>query len=66
MNVGWQRRSLRVRLAAWYGGAGVAVLVVCLMAALISGVWVPVTRSDVLIVLFVGLERVTNVGDVSF
>jgi Mg2+-importing ATPase len=55
VNVGWQQRSLRVRLTAWYTGAGVAVLVACVMAALISGVWVPITRADVLIVLLVGL-----------
>jgi P-type Mg2+ transporter len=55
VNVGWQQRSLRVRLAAWYTGGGVAVLVACMMAALMSGVWVPITRADVLIVLLVGL-----------
>ena len=51
----WRQRSLRVRLAAWYAGAGVAVLVACLMAALISGVWLPASRAAVLLVLFVGL-----------
>jgi methyl-accepting chemotaxis protein len=51
----WRQRSLRVRLAAWYAGAGVAVLVACLMVALISGAWLPASRAIVLLVLFVGL-----------
>jgi Mg2+-importing ATPase len=55
VNTNWRQRSLRVRLAAWYAGAGVAVLVACLMAALISGVWLPTSRAAVLLVLFVFL-----------
>jgi Mg2+-importing ATPase len=55
MSATWRLRSLRVRLAAWYAGAGVAVLVVCLMAALISGVWLPASRAAVLLVLLVFL-----------
>jgi P-type Mg2+ transporter len=55
VNTSWRQRSLRVRLAAWYAGAGVAVLVACLMAALISGVWLPASRAAVLLVLFVFL-----------
>jgi P-type Mg2+ transporter len=55
VNTSWRQRSLRVRLAAWYAGAGVAVLVSCLMAALISGVWLPASRTAVLLVLFVFL-----------
>ena len=51
----WRQRSLRVRLAAWYAGAGVAVLVTCLMAALISGIWLPASRTAVLLILFVFL-----------
>ena len=55
MSGGWQSRALRVRLALWYAGAAVAVFVVALMIALISGVWVPGTRADVVWVLLVGL-----------
>ena len=55
MSVWWQRRSLRLHLASWYAGAGVAVLVTCLMAALIFGVWMPTRRLDVLLVLLVGV-----------
>jgi Mg2+-importing ATPase len=50
-----QKRTLRVRLAAWYAGASVVILVTCLMAALMTGIWIPASRVDVLIVLFVGL-----------
>jgi P-type Mg2+ transporter len=55
VSVGWRQHSLRVRLSAWYAGAGVVVLVTCVMAALMGRIWVPATRADVLIVLFVGL-----------
>jgi Mg2+-importing ATPase len=55
VNTIWRQRSLRVRLAAWYAGAGVAVLVGCLMGALISGVWAPASRAAVLLVLLVFL-----------
>jgi Mg2+-importing ATPase len=55
VNTIWRQRSLRVRLAAWYAGAGVTVLVACLMVALISGVWLPTSRAAVLLVLFVFL-----------
>jgi Mg2+-importing ATPase len=55
MTVKWQQRTLRARLAASYAGAGVAILVTCLMAALMTGIWIPASRVDVLIVLLVGL-----------
>jgi Mg2+-importing ATPase len=55
MTVEWQQRTLRAHLAAWYAGAGVVILVTCLMAALITGIWTPGSRVDVLIVLLVGL-----------
>ena len=51
----WQQPTLRVRLALWYAGAGVAVLVVAVMVALITGMWAPGSRVDVLFVLLVGL-----------
>jgi Mg2+-importing ATPase len=53
--VSWQARTLRVQLALWYAGAGVAVLVVAVMVALITGVWVPGSRLVVVLVLLVGL-----------
>ena len=46
---------MRVRLAAWYAGAGVVVLVSGLMAALIGGIWIPTSRAVVLLVLLIGL-----------
>jgi P-type Mg2+ transporter len=55
MTVGWQQRTLRARLATWYAGAGVIILVTCLMAALMTGVWTPASRGDVLLVLLVWL-----------
>lgn len=55
MNAWWRQRSLRIQLAGWYAGAGVAVLVACLMAALIWGIWIPTHRLDVILALFVGL-----------
>ena len=55
MKTWWRQRSLRIELASWYAGAGAAVLVVCLMAALITGVWTPARRLDVLLVLLIGL-----------
>jgi signal transduction histidine kinase len=51
----WRRHSLRVRLAAWYAGVGVAVLVTGLMAVLIGGIWIPTSRAVVLLVLLIGL-----------
>ncbi|MCS7008746.1 MAG: HAMP domain-containing protein, partial [Chthoniobacterales bacterium] len=51
----WQQRSLRVKLAGWFAGTGVVVWVLCLMAALITGVWQPRERAIVLEVLAVGL-----------
>lgn len=60
MSTWWQRRSLRIRLAAWYAGAGAAVAVLCLMAALISGLWTPARRGDVLLALLVGLPLVAG------
>jgi P-type Mg2+ transporter len=61
VNTPWRKRSLRVRLAAWYAGVGVAVLVACLMAALISGVWLPASRAAVLVVLLVFLPGAAGV-----
>jgi Mg2+-importing ATPase len=52
---GWRRQTLRVRLTIGYTGAGVAVLVLAVMAALMSGFWVPRGRLDVVLVLLVGL-----------
>src|ERR1700678_12805 len=50
-----RRHSLRIRLAAWYAGAGVVVLVSGLMAALMGGIWIPTSRAVVLLVLLIGL-----------
>jgi P-type Mg2+ transporter len=61
VNTPWRKRSLRVRLAAWYAGVGVAVLVACLMAALISGIWLPASRAAVLVVLLVFLPGAAGV-----
>ena len=55
MKTWWRQRSLRIELASWYAGAGAAVLVMLLMAALITGVWTPARRLDVLLVLLIGL-----------
>jgi P-type Mg2+ transporter len=55
VSASWQRRSLRVRLALWYAGAGVAVLVAGMMVALIMGMWVPGSRLDVVWALLLGL-----------
>ncbi len=55
MSGAWRRRALRVRLALWYAGAGVVVLVAAVMIALITGVWVPRSRWDVLGVLLLGI-----------
>jgi len=57
----WRQRSLRFRLAACYAGVGVAVLVACLMAALISGLWLPASRAAVLVVLLVFLPSAAGV-----
>ena len=51
----WRRHSLRVRLAAWYAGVGIAVLVTGLMTVLIGGIWIPTSRAVVLLVLLIGL-----------
>ena len=56
----WQRRTLRVQLALWYAGASVAVLITAVMVALITGVWVPGSRLDVVLVLLVGLPGVAS------
>ena len=55
MSGGWRQHTLRVRLALWYAGAGVAVLVAVAMLALVTGVWVPNKRLDVVLVLLLGL-----------
>ena len=51
----WQRRSLRMQLAAWSAGTGTAILVAFLMLALITGVWRPATRTHVVLTLVIGL-----------
>jgi len=51
----WQRRTVRVRLAAWFAATGVGVWVLCLMAALVFAVWRPADRAEVVLVLSVGL-----------
>lgn len=56
----WQQRSLRVRLAGWYAGSGVAIVIVCVMAALVLGVWKPARRLDVVLMLVVGLPLVAS------
>ena len=53
--MGWRQRTLRVRLAIWYTAAGIALLVLAMMVALISRVWVPGSRLDVVLVLLIGL-----------
>jgi heavy metal sensor kinase len=50
----WQRRSLRVRLAAWYAIAGMAICAVSFIAALLADVWRPMNRSHLWPALAVG------------
>jgi len=50
----WLRRSLRVRLAAWYAGTGAAVWVVCLLIAVALGVWRPTSGGNVVAMLAIG------------
>lgn len=59
MSATWlQRRSLRIKLAAWYAGTGAAIVVVCLMAALTTGLWMPTRRLEVVLALLVVLPVV--------
>lgn len=50
-----KRTTLRVRLALWFAGASLAVLIAAVMLALIAGAWVPSRRLDVVLVLLIGL-----------
>lgn len=55
MNEGRQRNTLRVRLALWFAGAGLAVIIAAMMLALIAGAWLPARRFEVVLVLLIGL-----------
>ena len=50
----WQRRSLRVRLAAWYALAGMAICAAHFTLALVAGVWRPANRSHLWLALGLG------------
>jgi signal transduction histidine kinase len=50
----WQRRSLRVRLAAWYAVAGTAICAAGFTAALLARLWWPGDRSYLWPALAVG------------
>ncbi|HXP59088.1 MAG TPA: hypothetical protein VN829_01285 [Dongiaceae bacterium] len=50
----WQRRSLRVRLAAWYAVAGMAICAAYFTLALVAGVWRPTNRSHLWLALALG------------
>lgn len=50
----WLKRSLRVRLAAWYAATGVVVWLVCLFVAVVSGVWTPRAGTNLLLTLAIG------------
>lgn len=54
MRTWWLRRSLRVRLAAWYAATGMAVWLVCLLIAVLSGVWKPGTGANLALTLVLG------------
>ena len=54
MSQWWQRRSLRVRLAAWYAVAGTAICAAYFSAALAAGVWRPGDRAHLWLALAVG------------
>jgi heavy metal sensor kinase len=41
----WQRRSLRVRLAAWYAVAGIGICAACFTLAMGAGAWNPTNRA---------------------
>jgi Mg2+-importing ATPase len=49
----WRGRTLRVRLALWYATVGLAIQVLTVMVALMSRVWIPGSRLDVVLTLFV-------------
>ena len=50
----WQRRSLRVRLAAWYALVGTAICAAYFILALVAGVWKPTNRSHLWLILALG------------
>ena len=50
----WLRRSLRVRLAAWYAATGMAVWLVCLAVTVLSGAWKPEAGANLLLTLVLG------------
>ena len=50
----WQRRSLRVRLAAWYAVAGIAICAAYFILALVAGVWRPTNRLHLWLALALG------------
>ena len=54
MNQWWLKRSLRVRLAAWYALTGMAVWLVCLAVAILSGIWKPGTHGNLVLTLLLG------------
>jgi signal transduction histidine kinase len=62
----WQRRSLRVKLAVCNGLLAAAAGIVWLLLAVISGVWKPGTRPDVLAALALGLVASLAFGIASF
>jgi heavy metal sensor kinase len=50
----WQRRSLRVRLAAWYAVAGIVICAAYFTLALVAGVWKPTSRSHLWLAVALG------------
>ncbi len=50
----WQRRSMRVRLAAWYAVAGVAICALDFAVALAAGAWRPPSRSHLWLAVALG------------
>ena len=50
----WLRRSLRVRLAAWYAVTGAAVWMMCVLGAIDAGIWRLGTNENLLLTLALG------------
>jgi signal transduction histidine kinase len=54
VNDWWQRRSLRVRLAAWYAATGAGAWLACLLVTAALGVWRPGSGGNLLLALGIG------------
>jgi len=53
--------TLRGRLALWFAGAGLAVMIAAVMLALIAGAWIPSRRLEVVLVLLFGLPAAASI-----